>query len=154
MGGSQSGGSSPPLLQGLVKNKQQGLPPKYDHMMAALRHFREVNRAIEPLLKDDQLGNSNIRPKIFDAVAGLISDGVMTLPAVMNGIKTLPDDPAGQKVWLTKLYKMNQIAEDKVMDDYMASGPNVEQDIQQSTYDPDENHQQNMQGLMSRYQQK
>jgi hypothetical protein len=135
----------------MQQQQQQQGPHPYDQIMAAVHHFTEVNKQLYPLLKDPDLGFKNCRPKIFEATASLIGEGVMTLPDAMNGLKSLPDDPAGQKMWVMKLYSMNEQARDQMMDQYMASNPDVMSDMQNSTYDAKKNHAQHMSAMMSRY---
>jgi hypothetical protein len=103
----------------LAINKQQ--------LIAGLHHLHAFQKQFSPLLKSPVLGKGNIRPKIFDAAATLIGEGIFSVPEVVNGIKDLPDDPVDQKKWLEmKLVGASQ-AEKKLISDYMAQGPGPEE---------------------------
>lgn len=149
----------PSTLGGMMKQQQDGGQqqqggqqggPSYDQVQAASHYLHSVNTAIEPLIKDDMLGKENIRPKMFDVAARLIGDRIVSLPEAMNYIKTMPDNPAEQKVWLLKLYQSNKIAQDRVLDDYMASGGDPFTDKQGSAYSQD-THGKHIKELMNHY---
>jgi len=117
-------------------------------VIAGLHHLDAVQKAVSPLLRNPALGKSNIRPKLFDAMATLIGQGTMTVPEVINGIKDLPDDPFEQKKWLEQKMMQTAQAEQKLISDYIAQGPGPEP--QGPEWSP-ETHKDHMAGLLGNY---
>jgi hypothetical protein len=127
---------------------QQPTQMTKQQVIAGLHHLTSFEKAFSPLLKNPDLGKSNIRPKIFDASASLIGQGIFSVPEVMNGIKDLPDDPLGQKKWLEQKLAGAATAEKKLVSDYVAQGPGQEPDG--PAWSPD-NHSDHMAGMMANY---
>ncbi len=141
-----------PLGVGDLVNQPQGGPPKQltmDHVLSLLHHMRSFNKAFAPILKDDSLGTKNIRPKVFEAAAQLMGEKVLNLSQVMNAVKTLPDDPFEQKKWLLNIVRMNEMVQDRVVEQY-GQNENWMDDAAQSTFDP-RDHGKHIQGLVDRY---
>jgi hypothetical protein len=140
----------PNQLGGIMQGQQ---PPQKTNitkqqLIAGLHHLNAFQKQFSPILKNPELGKSNIRPKIFDASAALIGQGIFSVPDVMNGIKDLPDDPLGQKKWLEQKLSGTMMAEKKLVSDYIGQGPGPEP--QGPEWSPD-NHTEHMGGLMSNY---
>src|SRR5216684_5185164 len=112
-------------LAALIKQPQAGGPPTPDHAMtkAAMRHFGAMKVRLEKLLADPKTGKENMRPAIFDMAASLLGDGFMTMPKLMNEIKTLPQEPADQKQWLQKHLDAVSKAQVNVLDHHIAAFP-------------------------------
>ena len=89
-----------------------------------------------------------MRPKIFDASANLIAEGIATVPEIMNGMKSLPDDPLGQKKWIEQKISDAKMASQKIVSDYISQGPGSEPDGPDWTQDSHKDH---MHGLMGNY---
>src|ERR1017187_6903233 len=137
------------IMQG--QGQPQGQPKTNitkQQLIAGLHHLNAFQKQFSPLLKNPELGKSNVRPKIFDASAALIGQGIFSVPEVMNGIKDLPDDPLGQKKWLEQNLSGTMMAEKKLVSDYIAQGPGPEP--QGPEWSPD-NHTEHMTGLMANY---
>ena len=117
-------------------------------LIAGLHHLSSFTKQFSPIMKNPDLGQKNIRPKIFDASATLIGQGIFSVPEVMNGIKDLPDDPLGQKKWLEQKLAGVMMAEKKLVSDYIAQGPGAEP---QGPDWSEDNHKEHMGGLMSNY---
>ena len=117
-------------------------------LIAGLHHLNAFQKQFSPILKNPDLGKSNIRPKIFDASATLIGQGIFSVPEVMNGIKDLPDEPLGQKKWLEQKLAGTMMAEKKLISDYIAQGPGQEPEGPEWSMD---NHKDHMGGLMGNY---
>src|SRR5450631_1654352 len=139
----ESQSPSQPFLQQQPQPQQQAQPNQLGGMMqgqqpqqksnitkqqliAGLHHLNAFQKQFSPILKNPELGKSNIRPKIFDASATLIGQGIFTVPEVMNGIKDFPDDPLGQKKWIETKLAGVQMAEKKLVSDYIGQGPGPE----------------------------
>lgn len=155
----QGGGESP--LSSLVQ--RQPLPagpppaPSAAQTLAAMKHFAVMKKNLERLMNDPAVGKSNVRPKIFDMAAKMLGDGFMTLPRLMNEIKTLPTDPTEQKKWLMKHLEQVTQAEQAVAvqhaDAFPATG-NPHADFQSMIGDGEKGkeHADHMDDLVTHYQ--
>lgn len=123
MSGNEVAGAS--AIEGLVKgggNPMQKRPqPTHAQVLAALHRFNAIRRVLKPILGDPDLGKKTVRPRLFDAAATLIGERMMTLPEVMNAMKDFPNDPQEQKIWLMRADQMQDMAEEKLVEDYRAS---------------------------------
>ena len=139
-----------PLSSIMGQQQQPQQPPQIskNQVIAALHHFSAVQKQFMPLMKNPDLGKANIRPKIFDAAVALIGEGINTVPETMNGIKDLPSDPVGQKKWLEKLMMNTEMAQKKIISDYIGQGPGQEPDGPAWSMDTHKDH---MNSLMSSY---
>lgn len=137
-------------LGGIMQGGQPQPPPQISksQLVAGLHHFGQVIKQLSPLLKNAKLGTGNMRPKIFDASANLIGEGIATVPEIMNGIKDLPDDPIGQKKWIEKTVGNAMMAEQKLISDYVAQGPG---ELPQHDEWTEDNHKNHMTGLLAGY---
>lgn len=135
------------MMQGQGQPQQKSNITK-QQLIAGLHHLNAFQKQFSPLLKNPELGKSNVRPKIFDASAALIGQGIFSVPEVMNGIKDLPDDPLGQKKWIEKKLSDTMLAEKKMVSDYIGQGPG--QEPEGPEWSPD-NHTEHMAGLMGNY---
>ena len=143
----------PNQLGGIMQGQQQqpGQPKPQitkQQVIAGLHHLGAFTKQMSPILRNPEIGKSNIRPKIFDASAALIGQGIFSVPEVMNGIKDLPDDPLGQKKWLEQKLAGVMMAEKKLVSDYIAQGPGAEP---QGPDWSEDTHRDHMGGLMSNY---
>lgn len=136
-------------LAGMTQGQQQPKAPiSKEQVIAGLHHFSAVQKEFQPLLTSPLLGKGNMRPKIFDAAASLIGEGIATVPEIMNGMKSLPDDPIGQKKWILQKVSDAKMAEQKIISDYVSQGPGPEPQGQPWSQN---NHKEHMNGLMARY---
>ena len=138
------------IMQGQGQPQQGQQKPNItkQQVIAGLHHLSAFAKQFSPILKSPEIGKSNIRPKVFDASATLIGQGIFSVPEVMNGIKDLPDDPLGQKKWLEQKLSGVAMAEKKLVSDYIGQGPGPEP--QGPDWSPD-NHIEHMTGLMANY---
>jgi hypothetical protein len=149
-------------LAGLVKGAGAGAsgagvapPPTHQQTVTAIRHFGELQKRLSKLLADPSVGKENMRPKIFDMAAGLLGDGFMTLPRLMNEVKTLPQDPADQKKWLQKHLEAVSRAQVSVLDHYRAGNPGSgdwRADLAAQPPEGETDHANLMDGVMKHYQ--
>ena len=134
------------IMQGQQPQQKSNITKQ--QLIAGLHHLNAFQKQFSPLLRNPDLGKSNVRPKIFDASAALIGQGIFSVPEVMNGIKDLPDDPLGQKKWLEQKLSSTMMAEKKLVSDYIAQGPGQEPEGPEWSMD---NHKEHMGGLMGNY---
>ena len=135
------------IMQGQGQPQQKTTITK-QQLIAGLHHLSSFTKQFSPIMKNPDLGQKNIRPKIFDASATLIGQGIFSVPEVMNGIKDLPDDPLGQKKWLETKLSGVMMAEKKLISDYIAQGPGQEPEGPEWSQDTHKDH---MGGLMGNY---
>jgi hypothetical protein len=135
------------LMQG-APAPQRPMQMSKAQLQAGLHHLEAFQKVLSPLMNSPDTGTKNIRPKIFDASATLIGQGIFTVPEVMNGIKDLPEEPLGQKKWLQQKLTEAMLAEKKLIHDYIAQGPQQQPD--QSEWSQD-SHKEHVSGLMENY---
>jgi hypothetical protein len=135
------------LMQG-APAPQRPMQMSKAQLQAGLHHLEAFQKVLSPLMNSPDTGTKNIRPKIFDASATLIGQGIFTVPEVMNGIKDLPEEPLGQKKWLQQKLTEAMLAEKKLIHDYIAQGPQQQPD--QSEWSQD-SHKEHVSGLMANY---
>ena len=133
------------IMQGQQPQQKSNITKQ--QLIAGLHHLNAFQKQFSPLLKNPELGKGNVRPKIFDASAALIGQGIFSVPEVMKGIKDLPDDPLGQKKWLEQKLSGVMMAEQKLISDYIGQGPGQDTGPE---YTPD-SHREHMTGLMGNY---
>lgn len=136
----------PNQLSGLTQPSQPANISK-PQLVAGLHHLDAMQKSLMSVLKAPEAGKSNIRPRLFDAMAILIGNRTMTVPEVINGMKDLPSDPVDQKKWLeTKLMQTKQ-AEQMLVSHYIAQGPGEENPVEWTQ----DTHHDHMAGLMGNY---
>lgn len=145
--GGQQPQQQPNQLAGVTQQPQQQPRPTRDQTIAGLHHFSAIQKQFGPLLKNTGLGQSNMRPKIFDAAANLVGEQVVSVPEVMNAIKDLPDDPIGQKKWVEHMVGTAAMAQKKLISDFMQNG---EDTGEPSAWSAD-SHRDHVKGLMAHY---
>jgi hypothetical protein len=91
--------------------------------VAALTHLQAMQRTMAKLSRLPGIGKENIRPAIFDASADLLGRAMLSLPQVMNEIKSIPADPPGQKQWV--LQHLNDVmeAQRQILSDHAQAFP-------------------------------
>ena len=146
---------APNQLQGMMRGggSMYQAPPKTNitrnQLIAGLHHFNEVQKKLFGVLNSADAGKSNIRPKIFDASAALIGEGMMTVPEVMNGIKDLPEEPVAQKKWVEQKIGQMEMAKQKLVMDFVGQGPGGDTG-NEAEWSPD-NHRDHLTGLLGNY---
>lgn len=130
--GSASGGDMASLAsllqQGQGGPQPQGQPQQpisTQELTAAVRHLSEFSRRFQALLSEPDIGKKNMRPEVLEMMADIMGEGFVTLPQVMAQLKTLPDDPLGQRQWLQKHYDNNMQALQGLLAHYATTAPPV-----------------------------
>lgn len=107
-------------LMGLVAPPAK--PLSHEQVSASLTYFHRVQDAMRELLDDPKLGESSVRTKLFEVCADLLGEGFVTMPQIMNQIKTFPPDPQDQKKWIEKRLANAQMAQQKVLAELSIQG--------------------------------
>jgi hypothetical protein len=130
--GAAAPGSAPsatpqgPGISNLVRPPPGAQPmpaPTHEQVASGLRHLHEIARHMKGILADPDIGKKNIRPKVFDAAAEMLGDGLLSMPEIMNQIKTLPVEPAQQKQWVEKHYNDAMAAQGQLLEHHAAAFP-------------------------------
>lgn len=116
---------------GQPQQPAQRPPMSHAHTVAVLNHLQAFTSQFKRLSRNPKLGKENIRPEIFYATADLMGEGWITLPQVMNEIKSLPTDPPGQKKWVLQHLANTMVARSQVLADHAVSGPPPSGNFQQ-----------------------
>jgi hypothetical protein len=95
--------------------------PTHSQVVAALRHFAAVNKELEGLLKNPDLGKSNIQPQIIDAVTRLVGDRFLTATEGVSQLSAVPEKPFDQRTYLARMYQQNLMAEINVLEHHRQS---------------------------------
>ena len=95
--------------------QQQPPAPSNAQTVAALRHFHMIESALEKLLKDPEVGKSDVKSDVIDSVAKLVSEGFMNAPEAVQELGTFPERPFDQKKWLEQHYLNTIMAADVVL---------------------------------------
>lgn len=117
-------GAPPPAGNPLAALAQQPQaapqPPILNHAqtVAAVHHFGQIKQAMLPVMDDPNLGKTNIRPKLLDAMSKLLASKALSLPEIMKAVKSLPEDPMAQKGFVDKIYTDNDKAQKMVLQNH------------------------------------
>lgn len=139
----------PGPVQQAQPQQQQAPAPTHSQTVAAMRHFSEINREFLPLLKNPDLGKSDMKSSIIDAVTKLVASRVIPPSAAVAQLATVPEKPKDQRAWAMNLYHQNEMAAAVMLEHHrkaFAGQPENESD----QYNPD-NHIDHMHGVMSHF---
>lgn len=129
-------------------------PPSHAQTVATLRHLQNVNREFGPILKNPDLGKSDMKSAVIDAGTKLVADRIVTPAAAVMLLSQVPTDPLDQRKWLQNFYDTNEKAQMTVLDHHASGGPtNLDWQSDQAGFmphDPD-GHMKAMEGVMTHY---
>lgn len=99
--------------------------------VTALTHTTEVSKALMTLFGDPELGKKDARLRFLDAALELMQKDLITVPEVVEQIKSLPADPQEQVQWVNSYLWANQRAQFAVaaglsLDDYIRLGTELD----------------------------
>jgi len=123
--------------------------PSHQQTVAALRHFAALERELTTLLKDPDLGKSDLKSKIIDGTTGLVAQGYLTPAAAVTELGTVPERPFDQKKWLEQHFVQTIAAANQVLGHHQAAFPGGAPN--EGAPDMGDHHDL-MQGLASHYQ--
>jgi hypothetical protein len=138
-------GAVPLGQQGPVQGGQPQAPaPTHAQTVAALRQFTAVKNELDVLLKNPDLGKTDMKSAIIDGATKLVADRIIPPGQMVQQLASVPDSPFQQKKWIEDNYAQTVKAENFILAHHAAAfagqGP-------QEPGNPD-NHMQDIQGLM------
>ena len=142
---------SAPGSQGGPQQQSPAPPPMPSHAqtVAALRHFTAIEGEATKLLKNPDLGKSDMKSAIIDSVTRLVAKGITTPADAVKELGNVPDTPFQQKKWLENVFTQATQAQTAMLalhqHGVMSGMPN-----DQTAPSPDD-HQAHMGSLMSQF---
>lgn len=89
--------------------------PTHAQTVAALRHFAMIDRQLQTLLNNPDLGKTDIRKAVIDAVTKLVGDRIISPTQAVQQMSSFPDKPFEQRQWLINMSAHNAAAEVMVL---------------------------------------
>lgn len=145
-GGVPQGGPAPGPQQA-----PQPPAPSHQQTVAALRHFDVIKKELLGLLKNPDIGKSDIKSDIIDGATKLVGMGIFSPANAVQQLASVPDRPFDQKQWVEQHLVQAIQASNAVLDQHrqaFAGQPAPPPGAPQ--YHPD-NHQPIIAGLMKHY---
>ena len=151
-GQSMPAGGAPGMPQQGMQ--QQAPAPSHAQTVAALRHFDATRRTLEGLMKNPNIGKTDIKSAFIDGMVKMVSTHIMKPAEAVTVLASVPRDPQGQRKWVQTHYQATMKAEDTVLAQHAAtaqsSGDFATDDASTPRANPD-NHTDDMAGLMGHY---
>lgn len=121
------GGGAPggPPAGGPPGGPSQQPAPNHAQTVATVRHLGEFLKHWKDLASDPGLGTKNMRGRIYDMMADVMGEGLVTLPQVMSELKSVPMEPLEQKKWIETHLKNSVAAIGQVLNHHAAGFPGV-----------------------------
>jgi hypothetical protein len=146
------------MLSGFAPERQPPInaPPAPDHheTVAGLRHFGTVEKGLIDLLKNPQLGRSDLKSEIIAKMTTLVADRRLSASDAVQVLETVPDKPFEQAQWLRERLTQNIAAQTAVLDHhriaYRGTG-DLRAELAVAPKTDPEAHMTSMQGLMRHY---
>ena len=122
--------------------------------MAGLRHFDAIRKETETLLKNPNLGKSDIKSAIIDGMTKLVAKRMLTPAQAVTELSNVPKEPLQQRKWVQQHHQASMAAEDAMVDHhrntFVGTGNWDMEQAQQQAPSPDD-HEDHMAGLMGHY---
>lgn len=128
-------------------------PPTHAQTVAALRHFSAVQKELEHLAKNPDLGKADIKKSIIDGVTSLVAERYISPAEAVTQLSTVPPTPFQQKQWVTTHLQTTMVAKNGIIDHH-AQGNDGTMDwaAESQNAHPDPNdHMNAMAGVMAHY---
>lgn len=149
---------TPPVPQPAVSDQQQsnavpGAAPAPSHAetVATIRHMQAIISELRTLMKDPNLGKTDMRSAIIDGAAKLVSSRILTPSEAVQQLSQVPDRPFDQKKWIEQNYMQSVQAISSVLQHHAQSAVgtgNYDLESLMHTSDPDK-HQETMRNMLS-----
>ena len=138
------------MAPGAQRGAAQPPTPTHGQTVAILRHMHAIQKELTAIMKDPAVGRSNVKSKIIDGVANLVSSRMITPGDAVSQLASVPDQPFQQKQWLELHLAQSVIAQLKVLNDHGKAFGGAPENMVDKTSDKD-NHLNDIQGAMGHY---
>jgi hypothetical protein len=121
-----AGGAIQSLMQGGQPQGQgqPGLPaPNHEETVAALRHLWEFEREFKKVLATPDIGKADIKGQVLEMMADVMGEGLVTMPQVLNQLKSFPLEPLQQRQWVEQHLANVRQAGDAILAHHAAAFP-------------------------------
>ncbi len=122
--------------------------PSHQQTVAALRHFRALKRELLGLLKNPDLGKSNMRSKIIDGATSLVAGGIVKPGDAVTQLATVPERPYDQKKWVEAQFAQAVAGANNILDHHRIANAGMPETSDNG--DPDD-HMDHIANLTSQY---
>jgi hypothetical protein len=124
--------------------------PTHAETVTALRHFGAIENELTGLMKDPDLGKTDMRSKVIDGMTTLVADGILPASDAVKQMGTFPDKPYDQRQWLNQHFMQAVQAQTTVLQHHQI-GAATGQDLQPGVEPDPDDHQSIISGMTSRY---
>src|SRR5262245_20185647 len=97
-------------IQAMMQVAQTGQTLPNELVGTALSHMAEFQRKWRRVLDTPDIGKVDIKGPFITAVSQLMGDQYITLPQALNMLKSFPEDPLGQRQWVSDHYAKDKQA--------------------------------------------
>lgn len=120
--------AAPQAMPQAAPGQAPGQPPQapqitHQQAVTALRHFSAISRELEQILKDPDLGKSDVQSKIIDGTARLVASRIVTPSDAVQQLSSVPADPQMQRKWVQTHFQQTMVAMNGVLDHHAQSNP-------------------------------
>jgi hypothetical protein len=123
--------------------------PTHEQTVAALRHYQAIQDELEPLLKDPDLGKTDLRKKAIEGATKLVAARIFSPADAVGQLVDFPDAPQEQKKWIIQKWFISHVAMLQVLDHHGAA---VSAGMVPATGKPDrDRHMDDMRGVAEHY---
>ncbi len=120
--GSGAGGTGAPANPLMAGAPVSAAPaPTHDMTASTLHHLSEMRRHFMDLLKNPGVGKQDMKGPMLDALADLMSEGLLDSKKSVAMIQMFPEGPDQQKQWLENSLQMLGAAQAKILEDHRMS---------------------------------
>lgn len=141
--------------QGPPQPQQMAQPaPTHEQTVAALRHFHAIVDVLRPLIKDPELGKTDVKGKIIDGSTELVAQRIISPAQAVMQLGDVPEKPFDQKQWVVGHYQQAMQAADMVLAHYGAANQgsgDIVADMQQHAPPNPDDHMNHMSSLHDHY---
>ena len=140
--------------QGASPQAAQSPAPSHEQTVAALRHFHAVEAELHGLMRNPELGKSDIKSAIIDGTTKLVASRILTPAQAVMQLGEVPERPFDQKNWVQQHLMRAMQAQNMVLDHHR--GANVRMGDWRADTPPavpgTDGHADAMKGVMEHYQ--